>query len=177
MTYISKIRQKLDLLLAPLTANHLQLHLNSWFIAATNLEIVRMSLPCLVPITSFSRERYVCESDTCTTLASYKLSNAGLGNRAPRLGRVRSSVCSLCNGTLDEAHVAFLCPRMDDFRYRHTDIMFFTSLCRTKGVFPQLAYKWYVRGLSWDNTIVPLTAYLQRGRFLKCVTDEWLRRT
>ena len=177
MVYISKIRQKLDLLAAPLTSKSLQLHLNSWFLAATNLDIVRLSLPCLVPLTSFTRERYVCEGDSCTTLASFKLSNAGLGNRAPRLGRQRSTDCSLCHGHLDEAHVAFLCPHMDDYRYNHTDIMVFTSLCRTKGVFPQLAYKMYVRGLGWDRTLIPVSDYLKRGRTLQRVVDEWLRRT
>ena len=177
MVYISKVRQKLQLLCAPPSVAFLKLHLNAWFLDHTNLALSQLSLPCVQPLSSFSRSRYVCEHDGCSTLASFMLSNAGLGNRAPRPGRLRAVICYLCHGILDEAHVAFICPRMDDFRYDHTDLMVFMSMCRARGILQFLAYKMYVRGLDWDGDMVPTSVYLARGKTLKRVVDEWLRRT
>ena len=177
MAYIAKIRQKLQLLCAPPTVAYLKLFLNSWFLDHTNLMLSGLSLPCVLPLSSFSRERYVCEHVGCSTIASLRLSNAGLGNRAPRYGRQRTAICSLCRGALDEAHVAFVCPAMDGFRYDTTDVMVFMTMCRARGVLPQLAYKMYVRGLDWNGVMVPLPLYLDRGSTLKRVVDEWLRRT
>ena len=159
------------------TVAYLKLHLNSWFLDHTNLALSGLSLPCVLPLESFSRERYVCEHAGCTTLASFRLSNAGLGNRAPRPGRQRTGVCSLCRGVLDEAHVAFVCPAMDGFRYDNTDVMVFITMCRARGVLRQLAFKFYVRGLDWNGGQVETPVYLNRGVTLKRVVDEWKRRT
>ena len=177
ISYIAKIRQKLQLFSAPPTIAFLKLHLNSWFIDHTNLVLFGMSLPCVSHLKTFSRARYVCEHDGCSTLARFKLNNAGFGNRAPRPGRQRTSVCSLCSGILDEAHVAFICPPMDDFRYDQTDLMVFMTMCRVKGTLQQLAYKMYLMGLDWNGEMVSTSVYLERGLTLERVANEWLRRT
>lgn len=177
MAYIAKIRQKLGLLVAPPTIPFLKTHLNSWFLAHTNLVLSSLSLSCVPFLTSFSRARYVCENVGCSTIAQFKFNNASLGNRAPRAGRLRTGVCSLCAGVLSEVHVAFACPRMDAFRYEHTDIMVFQSMCAAKGILQTLAYKMYLLGKSWDGKQVSTSVYLGRGVRLQRVLTEWLRRT
>ena len=86
-------------------------------------------------------------------------------------------LCLLCRGVLDEAHVAFVCPAMDVFRYGNSDVMVFMTMCRARGVLPQLAYKMYVRGPDWNGGMVPTPLYLECGKILQRVVDEWLRRT
>ena len=100
-----------------------------------------------------------------------------IGNCAPRAGRLRTGVCSLCAGVLSEVHVAFACPRMDAFWYEHTDIMVFQSMCAAKGILQTLAYKMYLLGKSWDGKQVSTSVYLGRGVCLQRVLTEWLRRT
>ena len=177
IAYIGKIRQKLQLLSMPPTPSLLKLKLNAWFVMQCNHEIFRLSLPCVPQISSFSRSKYVCENQGCPTLAKFLFGCAGLGNRAPRPGRSRTTTCSLCKGPLNEAHVAFLCPDMDNYRYQHTDIAVFKMMCQTKQITPLIAYKWYVTGLDWNGNPIPTTIYLNRGRILENVVNEWLNRT
>ena len=177
MAYIAKIRQRLNLPVAPPTVHSLKIHLNSWFLAHTNLVLSSLSLSCVPPLSSFSRARYVVENDGCTTIALFKFNNAGLGNRAPRNGRVRTGVCSLCGDFLSEVHVAFACPGMDAFRYEHTDIMGFQSMCAARGILQALSYKMYVLGRGWDGKPVSTSVYLRRSGQLQGVLSEWLRRS
>ena len=177
MAYISKVRQRVNLLAAPPTIHFLKSHLNSWFLAHTNLSLSLLSLTCVPLLTSFSRARYVCEHDGCSVLAKFKFCNAGLGNRAPRPGRQRMAVCPLCTGVLDEAHVAFICPVLDDYRQAHTDIMVFLTMCGARGVLRTLAYKMYLGGLHWNGIQVSSAVYLDRGLVLERVLSEWLHRT
>ena len=175
MSYIAGIRQKLDLLLAPPSIPFLRLHVNSWFLAHTNDSLSDLSLPCVFPLAAFSRARYVCEHDGCAPLAKFKLSNAGLGNRAPRPGRLRTTVCSLCAGVLDEAHVAFICPGVETYRYDHTNIMVYITMCASRGILRRLAFKMFVNGLDWNRQRVSTSLYLARGLVLQRVLTEWLR--
>ena len=177
MSYIASIRQKLDLLVAPPSIPFLKLHMNSWFLAHTNDSISDLSLPYVSPLTAFSRARYVCEHDGCSPLAQFKLSNAGLGNRAPRSGRQRTTICSLCAGALDEAHVAFVCPGLEAYRYDHTNVMVFITMCATRGILRRLAFKMYVRGLDWNGQKISTSLYLARGLVLKRILAEWLNRS
>ena len=174
MQYIASIRQKLKILAVPPSSKSLKLLLNTWFLNQTNHELSRLSLHCILPLTSFSRMRYVCENGGCTPLAMFRLNNAGLGNRAPRLGRHRTTRCSLCNGSLNEFHVAISCPHLDHYRYRHTDIAFHVAMCRTKGIFPTVAFRLYLRGLDWNLNTISTSAFLKRGQTLRRITDRWL---
>ena len=161
----------------PPSSSLLKLQLNTWFVQKTNLEISQLSLPYVQQISSFTRSRYVVEHQGCPTLARFLFGCAGLGNRAPRPGRNRTTRCSLCNGTLSESHVAFVCPRMDDYCSNHTDISVFIAMCRAKAILPLLAFKWYVTGLDWSGNPVSTALYLKRGQTLENLTTEWLRRT
>ena len=161
----------------PRTISSLKSTLQSWFLDHLNQQLLTLSLPCLDQQTSFIRMRYVCEHAGCSTLAKYRLCNAGLGNRAPRPGRQRSTRCGLCLLPLNELHVAFLCPYMNDFRQSSTDIMVFLSICRTRRIYPSVAYRMYLRGLDWAGNSVPTSVYLNRGLTLQRLTNEWLRRS
>ena len=177
IAYIAKIRQKIQLLITPTSKTFIKVHLNSWFLNNTNFNLSKLCLPCISPLISFSRARYICESDACQVLASFLFSCAGLGNKAPRPGRQRTSICSLCRGSLDEAHVAFHCPAMNDYREDNTDIARFITMCHDKNIYPNLAYKWYVTGLDCNGLAVSTPDYLSRGLTLQLMVGEWLRRT
>ena len=69
MSYITSIRQRLQLLTLPDKVRSLKPLLESWFLGHVNQDLLTLSLPCLTPITSFSRMRYVCEDIGCSTLA------------------------------------------------------------------------------------------------------------
>ena len=177
IAYITKIRQKLQLYSAPPTIHFLKLHLNLWFLNWVNDAIFNAALPYVSPVKKFARAGYVMEHDGCPTIVSYKFSNACLGNRAPRPGHHRMLLCVLCSAPLDELHVAFVCPVLDEFRYTRTDIAAYASLCRTRGILPRLSFKMYLNGLDWMGTSLPVRVLLMRGVVLKSITDEWLRRT
>ena len=177
MAYIAKIRQKTQLIVTPTSKTFIKVHLNSWFLNRINFDISNLSIPCVSPMASFSRARYICENDGCQVIASFLFSCAGLGNKAPRPGRQRTSICSLCTGSLDEAHVAFHCPAMNEFREDKTDITRFITMCRTKNIYTNLAYKWYVTGKDWNGCDVSTPDYLSRGHTLRVMVEEWLRRT
>ena len=177
MAYIAKIRQKTQLIVTPTSKTFIKVHLNSWFLNRINFDISNLSIPCISPMASFSRARYICENDGCQVIASFLFSCAGLGNKVPRPGRQRTSICSLCTGSLDEAHVAFHCPAMNEFREDKTDITRFITMCRTKNIYTNLAYKWYVTGKDWNGCAVSTPDYLSRGHTLRVMVEEWLRRT
>ena len=177
IAYITKIRQELQLYSVPPTIHFLKLHLNLWFINWVNDVISGAALPYVSPVQKFARARYVMEHDGCSTIVSYKFSNAGLGNRAPRPGRRRVSLCTLCSAHLDELHVAFVCPVLEEFRHRSTDIATFTSFCRTRGILPRLSFKMYLAGLDWMGNLLPVKEFLMRGVILRSITKEWLGRT
>ena len=177
IAYIAKVRQKLQFLSMPPTFSLLKLKLNAWFTQQYNLELSRLTITNIPQMSSFSRSRYVSENQGCPTIAKFLYGCAGLGNRAPRPGRNRTTSCSLCRGPLDEAHVAFLCPGMDNYRYHNTDIAVFKTMCQTKKISPMLAYKWYVTGLDWNGNPIPTTVYLKRGHTLENLVNEWLNQT
>ena len=59
----------------------------------------------------------------------------------------------------------------------NTDITRFITMCRTKNIYPNLAYKWYVTGIDWNGLPISTPNYLSRGQTLGIVVEEWLRRT
>ena len=177
ISYITKIRERVQMFFAPPSVSFLKLHLNAWAVNKTNLELSSLDLPCVSPIVSYTRQRYVFEHDGCSTIAEFKFRNAGLGNRAPRPGRQRSSRCPLCNGCLDEVHVAFICQGMDEFRIRHTDLNVFLTMCRAKGLYPRATFRLYLTGLDWNGVPVTTSILAKRGVTLKRLKTEWLLRS
>ena len=176
-SYIADIRQKLQLFTIPVSKSSLKLHLNAWFLNQVNELVSSSSLDCVEPISDFSRSNYVCENMACSYIASFKFKNSGLGNRAPRTGRQRTHICSLCGGFLDEVHVAFLCPSLEAFRVAKTDLSCFLNSCKHDGILSTWAAKLYFCGLGKDKKPIGASQYLKRGMELKRVLDEWLRLT
>ena len=177
MAYITKIRLEMNLLCTPRNIPILKLHLNAWFLGEVNHALSCLDLQDVPYLVSFKKAAYICESSACSTIAQFKFKNAGLGNRAPRPGRQRSSSCSLCQGFLDEAHIAFLCPNMEDYRSNNTDLTLFAAKCAANGFLPRLAYKLYITGMDCDRKPVSVSDYLKRGQVLGSLLKEWLRRS
>ena len=65
------------------------LHLDGHFLGVTNAAVSCLNLPSLRPRKKWTLARYVCESKEASTIAKVKLACAGLGNKAPRPGKVR----------------------------------------------------------------------------------------
>ena len=175
--YISRIRQKLGLWDVPPTVGYLKCHLSSWFINSVNTKISTLNLPFINQIDAFVRSDYVREHDGCSGIASFRLSSAVLGNRAPRAGRQREHQCSLCGLSLDEVHVALVCPAMEEYRQGHTDLGVFRDRCGSRGIHPRLAFKRYVGGLDWRGMEVSVTQHLERGVQLINIRTAWLARS
>ena len=176
-SYISSIRQKLQLYTIPVSKSSLKLHLNAWFLNKVNELVFNSSLECIEPISAFSRQGYVCESVASSVIASFKFMNAGLGNRAPRAGRNRIQVCTLCGGLLEEVHVAFLCPSLEVYRRTNTDLSSFLRHCQHNGILTAWAAKLYFRGLDIGRNPIAASQYLKRGMVLKNILSQWLRLT
>ena len=177
IAYITDIRIKLDLMQLVPTPHYLQLHLGTWFINETNRLIAALKLPCVAPISKFCRSDYVYEHHGCSSIAEFKFMNAGLGNRAPRLDRMRTQKCLLCFADLDEPHVAFICPGVEKFRRQKTDIVHFRTICQVHNICPRSAFKKYVNGMEWNDQLLDRPSYSKRGVMLNILKNEWLRLT
>ena len=174
LDYIAKIRQEVGLFNAPPSLQFLKVHLENWAVNKVNSELLTHNLPYVQPIMKFVRQNYVLEHEGCTSLAEFRLSNAGLGNRAPRVNRQRTSSCSLCQGNLSELHVAFECTRLHRFRLKHTGITRFLAMCLAGNVGASLAFKRYLLGLDWNGQPIPTSQFLERGLALRAVKERWL---
>ena len=122
MSYITKIRLHVGLLVMPSSKKMLKLHLNTWFVNHINNEVMNSNLPNVALLKGFSRARYAVENDGASVIASFIYSNARLGNRAPRADRDRISHCTLCGESLSELHVGFSCLGIEGYRRSNTNI-------------------------------------------------------
>ena len=79
----------------------MKMHLMEWEVGETNQKLYSLSTPYILPIKKFSRELYVGENDGCSTMAVFRLGSAWLGNKEPRGGQARQTICILCYGRLN----------------------------------------------------------------------------
>ena len=117
LSYIREIRDRVGLHSPPPTEKYLVFHLTQWSLASINDVIEQHSLPYVQPLTSFTREAYAFDHHHLDTIAQFRLSNAGLGNRYPRVAGApyaRMKTCPLCPcPILTETHVVFFCPAVE----------------------------------------------------------------
>ena len=155
----------------------LQTHISDWFLDCTNDKINNLTLPSIHPVVSLSRSHYVCESYYSTVITEFKFSNAGLGNREPRLGYPRLTMCPLCPQQFPntEFHLVMQCGSVADLRST-TNVTSFINICKLKGVSSQLTYDLFVNGLDSDKNQVFSVCYIERGRCLFDLRALWLSR-
>ena len=167
LQYMVSIRDSVSLPYVPPTSRYLSVHLAQWAIAETNFIIGQQTLPCVGQLTKFVRQPYVFEHDHLDTIAQFRLSNAGLGNRCPRFVTRRTS-CPLCTSLhLSEGHVVFFCPSVEQYR-EEFDLAFFRGICTSKGFTEEMVYVTFVNGFDWNgNRIqVPSGGVRQEGTCL-----------
>ena len=175
ISYMTRVRSAVGLLDMGPSLKYLKAHLESWAVVVTNTKLEEMSGPSILPVKKFSRQVYVGEEEGCSTLATFRLGCAGLGNRVPLKGERRQRLCQLCSGVLSEQHVAFSCPALDRFRRDETDIVFFRNHSRRKGILEKAAYVRYVNGFDHNGLKVIRSDMVKRGLELKGLRKCWLR--
>ena len=178
VAYITRIMEKIKMFDILPTERGLDLHLNEWAINETNRKISMGKLPCISPITEFSRQSYVYEQKQLSIIAEFRLSCAGLGNKAPNNAGFRSKDCILCSRELNEQHVAFTCPEIEKTRRQQTSISTFRNQCRLLANDSiDVSYAKFVNGQDVYGVKIPRSAYKDRGHMLFTMKNTWLRLT
>ena len=175
--YISNIRHKVCLHFVPPTQKYLRTHLFHWSLSEINTRIEKLNLPHVQSLTKLARQNYVWDHTYLDTMAQFRLSNAGLGNRFPRfpgVGYVRRSTCPLCpSSVLSEAHVGFFCPAIEDFRCE-LRVSAFRDSCQLRGLSKNEAFSRYINCLDCDNRQITNQEILARGCALDTLRGHWL---
>ena len=154
-----------------------RLQIGPHFIDQINEGLSQLKLPALQPIARLRPQMYLCESDAYSTLAQFRLANAGLGNRAPRLGS-RRLLCPACPDMPprrmpnNEFHLTVECPAVQGLRSA-LGIKRYLLQCRFDGLSKHEAFVCYLGGLSSRGDPVPKAKYLARGRCLLQLREEW----
>ena len=168
-----KLWMNLNLQETPPSIRYLDKHIHHWALAKVNDGIRNLQLPYLEPLNRFAKENYVFSHRYLSSIASFRLSNAGLGNRRPIPGLPRLKVCPHCNDhPLDEPHLLFSCRIMKDAQMV-LGLTKFKLQCKGDAL-DRICFL-YVNGLdSYGNTI-PLDEQLCRGAILQRITCIWLQ--
>ena len=175
--YITRIMEGIKMFDLLPTENGLNIHLNEWAIHETNKKISLLQLPCISSVERFKRQLYVFESGALSTIAQFRLSCAGLGNKAPNIGGFRWGQCILCSADLDELHVAFSCAALAVHRAKNTSITSFWNQCRLELLDVKESYRRFVNGLTVYGVEISKKEYKDRGLELLSMKKAWLRMT
>ena len=81
----------------------------------------------------------------------------------------------MCDGRLDEKHVALICPGLEQFRSEETELSFFRNLCRRRLMTEKETYRRLVNGFDWNGLKVNRTELAQRGGWLRKLKSLWLQ--
>ena len=179
LDYITDIRVSVHLPFVPPTPKYLAIHLVQWALAETNQVIENHSLPFVSNLTKFARQPYVYEHNHLDTIAQFRLSNAGLGNRFPGFPADmydRRTFCPLCPSLrLTESHVVFFCSAVESHR-KELDLVFFRNICKLKGYSEEETFSTFINGLDWNGNLVQDTDYAERGLALDTIRGHWVAR-
>ena len=115
-----------------------------------------------------------------STIAQFRLSNAGLGNRFPRFPSAvysRRTSCPLCPSLeLSEGHVVFFCSGVERFR-EELDLKFFRNICVRKGFSEVKTFSLFVNGHDWNELgVVSDPDFPARGLAMDTIRGHWLSR-
>ena len=177
--YMTELRDTVRLPFCPPTQRYLSVHLHQWSLSETNFAISQLSLPYVRTLTAYSRQPYASGHPHLDTIAQFRLSNAGIGNRFPRfagVGYARVSCCPVCpSSVLSESHVVFFCPAVELHR-EELELTIFRSICRSKGFSESKTFLLYINGFDWNENPVGDTDFASRGLALDTIRGHWLSR-
>ena len=153
MKNIISIRVKVQLPFVPPTLRYLGTHLYQLSLSQTNTAVSQLHLPHVGTLAKYSCQLYVFEDPHLPTIAQFRLSNAGLGNRYPRFAGVLyepQKFCPFCPTTiLTEAHVIFFCKSVEHHRKKFHLHLYRTS-CQLKGLDAEQTLSSYLNSYDWD---------------------------
>ena len=177
LKYISKVRETVGLSFFPPTTRYLKTHLYTWSLSSVNNALSTLSLPYVTPLTCYEVQPYIFEHQYLDTLAQFRLSNAGLGNRSPRWAGFyypRQSHCPLChNCILTEVHVFLSCPAVNLER-KELSITSYRNRCIEKGLSLDEILTNFVRGLDHDGNRLNRSDIVSNGLALDTLRGHWL---
>ena len=175
--YVTSIRESVQLPFVPPTLRYLGTHLYEWSLSETNDVISRHSLPYVGTLTKYCRQKYVFEHPQLATVAQFRLSNAGLGNKYPRFAGVlyaRQKYCPFCpQVTLTEAHVVFFCPSVEHFR-KQFELNMYRTVSQSKGFCDEDIFSNYINGFLCSGGPFKDADYSSIGHALDTMRGHWL---
>ena len=177
LKYIILIRDAINLPFVPPTQHYLVSHLTQWSLSVTNHLISQFKLPNVGALSRFSCQPYVFEHPHLSTIAQFRLSNAGLRNRYPRFVGALYNIqktCPMCQEPkLSESHLFFFCPSVEHF-IKDFDLTTFRTVARVTGFTEEETFRIYINGFNWNGFHVPDTDFVARGHALDTIRGHWL---
>ena len=176
MRYITAIKEMVQLHFDPPNLRYLGLHLSQWSLSEVNYAVSQLNLPHIGVLNKFLCQPYAFEHEHLSTIAQFRLSNAGLGNRYPRFAGVRyerQKYCPLCPQTiLTEAHVIFSCSAVEHHR-KEFNLHSYRTACQLKGMDMNATLSAFLNSYDWDKKN-HLTECLSLGHALDTIRGHWL---
>ena len=176
LDYICGLRVMVSLHDAPPTLHYLRQHLFQWSLFQINSSLRSGSLSYIPPIESFHKALYVHPSKHLNVIASFKLSNSGLGNKCPNPGQDRLTECPRCPTPAPptEEHLLFVCPSIQQTRVA-TGIDSFRTVCTFRGYSITEMFSLYVTGRDVLGHCITVEDYHERGATMTAMRTAWLQ--
>ena len=174
--YISKLRSKVSLYDPPPTLHYLRQHVFKWALFDTNQSLLNStSLSGIPALESFKKAEYVRPSRYLNVIASFKLKNAGLGNKCPLSGYPRFLTCPRCEvpTPLNEEHLLFVCPSVQQTR-KETGLETLKTQYTLWDFSVSKMYQFFVNGLDFRGHPISLPDYFERGSTMSAMRAAWL---
>ena len=115
------------------------------------------------------------ENELSAVITEFKFDNAGLGNKAPRVGYPRKLFCPVCptHHLVSSFHVLFVCSSLARLRME-SGIQSFINSCTLKNISLEAAYGLFVYGEDCDGKEIQLMSYFERAKCMKDMRQLWL---
>ena len=174
--YILGIRKSVSMNFVPPSMRYMKTHLYTWSLSEVNATLSSLSLPYVAPLQRFEKQSYVFEHSHLDTIAQFRLSNAGLGNRYPRWAGfyyAKQVFCPLCPAIISEDHVVLSCPSITEAR-RDLGIAFTRNRCQEKGLSQQSAFSSLVSCVDHNGASLSKADIVSLGLALDTLRGLWL---
>ena len=160
----------------PPTLHYLRQHLFNWSLFQINSSLRTGPLSYIPPLESFHKADYVRPSKYLNVIASFKLSNSGLGNKCPILDQERLTECPRCPlpAPPTEEHLLFACPYIQRTRIE-TGIDSFRTVCTFRGYTITEMFSLYVTGRDVLGHCITIGDYFERGATMIAMRTAWLQ--
>ena len=134
-------------------------------------------MPGTLPVSSFKRAEYTCENIYSSAITEFKMGQAGLGYKVPRHGYPLKPFCPLCPTQEEnsEIHLLFFCSAIAKTR-SILGICRFIAVCQMKDLSIQDAFRYFLGGLDADGNPISKLEYLERGKCISSLKQEWLEK-